>query len=71
MPATAVQSNLQLYLRQLNEVKLLTADEEKQLLEDWNQTQAEFPQHVTIHDLFYLMQPQRTRAEIRRDYAEL
>jgi len=31
MPATAVQSNLQLYLRQLNEVKLLTADEEKEL----------------------------------------
>lgn len=31
MPATAVQSNLQLYLRQLNDVKLLTADEEKQL----------------------------------------
>jgi len=28
-------------------------------------------QVVTIHDLFYLMQPQRTRAEIRRDYAEL
>ena len=31
MPATAVQSNLQLYLRQLNDVKLLTADEEKEL----------------------------------------
>jgi len=28
-------------------------------------------QVVTIHDLYYLMQPQRTRAEIRRDYAEL
>ena len=28
-------------------------------------------QIVTIHDLFFLLNPQRTRAEIRRDYAEL
>jgi len=28
-------------------------------------------QVVTIHDLFFLMNPERTRAEIRRDYAEL
>ena len=28
-------------------------------------------QIVTIHDLFFLLTPQRTRAEIRRDYAEL
>jgi len=26
---------------------------------------------VTIHDLFFLLNPQHTRAEIRRDYAEL
>ncbi len=31
MSATAVQTGLQLYLRQINEVRLLTADEEKQL----------------------------------------
>src|SRR3954452_20887815 len=31
MPSTAVQSSLQLYLRQINESPLLTADEEKQL----------------------------------------
>ena len=31
MGSTAVQSSLQLYLRQINESKLLTADEEKQL----------------------------------------
>lgn len=34
MAATAVQSNLQLYLRQINEVRLLTADEEKSLARD-------------------------------------
>src|SRR5262245_33036502 len=28
-------------------------------------------QIVTIHDLFYLLNPHHTRAEIRRDYAEL
>jgi glycosyltransferase involved in cell wall biosynthesis len=28
-------------------------------------------QVVTIHDLFFMSDPQRTRAEIRRDYAEL
>ncbi len=28
-------------------------------------------QVVTIHDLFFLLHPERTRAEIRRDYAEL
>ena len=28
-------------------------------------------QVVTIHDLFFLFNPERTRAEIRRDYAEL
>jgi glycosyltransferase involved in cell wall biosynthesis len=28
-------------------------------------------QVVTIHDLFFLASPERTRAEIRRDYAEL
>jgi glycosyltransferase involved in cell wall biosynthesis len=28
-------------------------------------------QVVTIHDLFFLSEPNRTRAEIRRDYAEL
>lgn len=28
-------------------------------------------QVVTIHDLFFLTDPERTRAEIRRDYAEL
>ncbi len=28
-------------------------------------------QIVTIHDLFFLLEPNRTRAEIRRDYAEL
>ena len=28
-------------------------------------------QIVTIHDLFFLLNPERTRAEIRRDYAEL
>ena len=28
-------------------------------------------QVVTIHDLFFLSNPERTRAEIRRDYAEL
>ncbi|HEX8341457.1 MAG TPA: sigma-70 family RNA polymerase sigma factor [Tepidisphaeraceae bacterium] len=31
MPATAVQSSLQTYLKQINDVRLLTADEEKQL----------------------------------------
>ena len=31
MPSTAVQSSLQLYLRQINESPLLSADEEKQL----------------------------------------
>src|SRR5947208_12592345 len=31
MATTAVQNSLQLYLRQINECKLLTADEEKQL----------------------------------------
>lgn len=31
MSATAVQSNLQLYLRQINDVRLLSADEEKTL----------------------------------------
>jgi len=39
--------------QRISELRLLTAGEEEQLLEDWNQTQAEFPQHVTIHDLFY------------------
>ncbi len=34
MAATAVQTNLQLYLRQINEVRLLTADEEKSLARD-------------------------------------
>ena len=28
-------------------------------------------QVVTIHDLFFLQHPERTRAEIRSDYAEL
>ena len=28
-------------------------------------------QVVTIHDLYFLLHPERTRAEIRRDYAEL
>ena len=28
-------------------------------------------QAITIHDLFFLAEPHRTRAEIRRDYAEL
>jgi glycosyltransferase involved in cell wall biosynthesis len=28
-------------------------------------------QVVTIHDLYFLLRPERTRAEIRRDYAEL
>lgn len=28
-------------------------------------------QVVTIHDLFFLLNPERTRAEIRRDYAQL
>jgi len=34
MAATVVQTNLQLYLRQINEVRLLTADEEKSLARD-------------------------------------
>jgi amino acid adenylation domain-containing protein len=60
-----------------SDLRLLTAGEEKQLLEDWNQTQAEFPQRVTIHDLFY-QQVKRTPSAVavsdaRRQltYAEL
>src|SRR5207253_6886954 len=38
--------------QRLSELHLLTAGEEKQLIQDWNQTQAEFPQHLTIDYLF-------------------
>src|ERR1051326_3528195 len=49
--------------QRVSELRLLTADEEKQLLKDWNQTEAEFPQHVTIHDLFY-QQVKRTPSAV-------
>src|ERR1043166_4621330 len=49
--------------QRLSELCLLTAGEEKQLLEDWNQTQTEFPQHVTIHDLFF-QQVKRTPSAV-------
>ncbi len=38
--------------RQLSSLPLLTAAEEQQLISDWNQTQAAYPSHKTIHQLF-------------------
>jgi amino acid adenylation domain-containing protein len=39
--------------QRLSELRLLTNGEEKQLLQDWNQTQAELPQRLTIDYLFH------------------
>ncbi|MBD2339090.1 amino acid adenylation domain-containing protein [Calothrix sp. FACHB-156] len=36
----------------INDLPLLTASEQHQILVEWNQTQAEFPQDVCLHQLF-------------------
>src|SRR6185369_8129379 len=49
--------------QRLSELRLLTTSEEKQLLEDWNQTQSELPERLTIDYLFF-EQVRRTPAAV-------
>ena len=49
--------------QRLSELSLLTAGEEKQVLHDWNQTQAQLPQRLTIDYLFY-QQVKRTPSAV-------
>ncbi|KPA10853.1 protein containing Beta-ketoacyl synthase, partial [Candidatus Magnetomorum sp. HK-1] len=38
--------------RKISDLPLLTQEEQKQILYDWNQTQADYPKHQCIHQLF-------------------
>jgi aspartate racemase len=38
--------------RRLSELPLLTEGEQRQLLEEWNNTATEFPREITVHQLF-------------------
>lgn len=38
--------------RRISELSVLSADEERQILVDWNQTAASYPKGVTLHQLF-------------------
>ena len=38
--------------QQLGDISLLTAEEQHQILVDWNATEVEYPKHLRLHDLF-------------------